>query len=83
VYGYLCWYLYVYVQSTYHTLFFSAQKQAKPRSNSTVASDEESGEEEEEGAKESTKHTTAAQKREYSDEEDENEVKLSSECMYL
>ena len=66
---------------TYHALFFSAQKQAKPRSNSTVASDEESGEEEEEGAKENTKHTTAAQKQEYSDGEDENEA--SSECMYL
>ena len=46
-----------------------------------MTSGEESGEEEQEGAKERTKNARATQKREFSDEEDENEVKLSSECM--
>lgn len=66
-----------------NTSFFSAQKQSKPQSNSAVASGEESGEEEEEGAKESTKNVRATQKHDFSDEEDENEVRLSSESMYL
>ena len=69
---------------TYNTLFFSAQKQSKPQSNSAVASGEESGEEEEEErVKESTKNARATQKHDFSDEEDENEVKLSSESLYL